>query len=203
MIKGIIFDFGGVFNNAHETMAGFSVAAQRFGHSPQALYDLFYNGPDWQAAKLGRMTSTAYWRQMMTALGLDPAGDVEAFKAELFEGEQLNQAVVAIAEQLHARYPLALLSNATDDLDWLLEQRFGIRHLFDVVINSALVGLAKPDPRVYQLALDGLNLPPEAVLFIDDKPRNVVAAEALGISSLCFTDAATLVRDVRARGLLP
>jgi putative hydrolase of the HAD superfamily len=202
MIKGIIFDFGGVFNNAHETLDGFGVAAERFGQAPQALYDLFYSGPEWQAAKIGQMTSEAYWRQIMGLLGLDPQGDVAAFRAELFAGEQLDPEVVALAQALHERYPLALLSNATDELEWLLEHRFGVHHLFDVVINSARVGVAKPDPRAYQLALDGLRLQPHETLFIDDKPRNIVAAEALGIPSLHFTDAAALARDLRSRGLL-
>lgn len=202
MTKGIIFDFGGVFNNAHETLAGFAGAARRFGHEPQALYDLFYSGPAWQAAKLGRMTSDAYWRQMMAELGLDPAGDVSAFRADLFEGEQLNPEVVAIAERLSRRYPLALLSNATDELEQLLAEQFGIQHLFQVVVNSATAGVAKPDSQAYRLALEGLRLEPAEALFIDDKPRNIVAAEALGIPSICFTDAPALEAELRQRGLL-
>ncbi len=202
MIKGIIFDFGGVFSNAHESLIGFANAAARFGHTPESLYDLLYHGPAWQAAKLGRITTTAYWREMMAALGQDPAGDLERFLADLFAGERLDANVVAIAERLHRRYPLALLSNATDNLEAVLTNRFGIRHLFRIVINSATAGVAKPDPQAYWLALEGLGLEPREALFIDDKPRNVVAAEALGIPSLHFTDAAQLARDLEARGLL-
>lgn len=203
MINGIIFDFGGVFNNAHESMIGFSAAALRFGYTPAALYDLLYHGPAWQAAKLGRITTDAYWRDVMTMLGNDPNGDIAAFRAELFVGEQLDAQVVAIAERLHKRYPLALLSNATDELETLLAEKFGLHHLFQVVINSARVGVAKPDPRAYQLALDGLGLPPHETLFIDDKPRNIVAAEQLGIHALLFTDAPTLEHDLRMRELVP
>lgn len=203
MINGIIFDFGGVFNTAHESMAGFSAAAGRFGYDPQALYDLLYNGPAWQAAKLGHKTTTEYWREMMAALGLDPNGDVAAFRRELFVGEQLNAEVVALARRLHARYPLALLSNATDELEALLDHTFGIHHLFKVVVNSATAGVAKPDPAAYDLALRGLRLSPFEVVFIDDKPRNIVAAEALGMRGLLFTDAPTLERDLIALGLLP
>jgi FMN phosphatase YigB (HAD superfamily) len=38
-------------------------------------------------------------------------------------------------------------------------------------------------------------------LFIDDKPRNIAAAEALGIPSLLFTHAAQLARDLESRGI--
>ena len=203
MIKAIIFDFGGVFNNAHDSMAGFAVAAQRFGRSPQALYDLFYSGPEWQAAKLGQTTSDVYWRQIMGLLDLDPQGDVTAFRADLFAGEQLDAGVVALTQRLHEHYPLALLSNATDELEWLLEHRFGVHHLFDVVINSARVGVAKPDPRAYRLALDGLHMAAHETLFVDDKPRNIAAAEALGIAAVLFTDASALEADLQQRGLLP
>jgi FMN phosphatase YigB (HAD superfamily) len=160
MIKGIIFDFGGVFNNAHESMAGFADAAARFGHTPQSLYDLLYHGSSWQAAKLGRITTESYWREMMVALGEDPARDLDAFLADLFVGEALDREVVRIAERLHQRYPLALLSNATDNLESLLADRFGIRHLFRVVVNSATAGVAKPDPEAYWLALAGLGIEP-------------------------------------------
>ncbi|HEX6289708.1 MAG TPA: HAD family phosphatase [Herpetosiphonaceae bacterium] len=203
MIKGIIFDFGGVFNNAHEAMTGFADAAQRFGHTPAALYDLLYSGSAWKAAKLGQITSMAYWRQIMGELGLDPNGDVDAFRAALFTGEQLNRDVVVLAERLSQRYPLALLSNATDELEMLLEEQFGIHHLFEVVVNSARAGVAKPNPRAYHLALSGLGLTPGEALFIDDKPRNIVAAEALGIPSILFTDAPTLEDELRRHELLP
>lgn len=203
MIKGIIFDFGGVFTNAHESLEGFASAAARFGHTPESLYDLLYNGTPWQDAKLGRLTTTAYWRRMMAALQLDPDGDLDAFLAELFAGERLDTEVVAIAEALRRRYPLALLSNATDNLETLLSERFGIRHLFDVVINSAVAGVAKPDPAAYRLALAGLGLAPAEALFIDDKPRNIAAADALGLATILFRDASGLRRDLMARGLLP
>ena len=202
MVRGIIFDFGGVFNAAHETLSGFEAASRRFGYSAEALYDLFYSGPAWQAAKLGQMRSEAYWREMMGALGLDAAGDLAAFRAELFAGQQLDPAVVAIADELHRRYPLALLSNALDDLEWELEHQFGVHHLFKVVVNSATVGVAKPDARAYQLALDGLGLQPAEALFIDDKPRNIQAAEQLGVPSLLYTTASDLRADLTARGLL-
>jgi len=203
MTKGIIFDFGGVFNNAHESMTGFTGIAERFGYTPETFYDLLYHGPSWQSAKLGRMTTEAYWREIMNILGLDPVGEVAAFRSELFAGEKIDPDVVAIAEQLSQRFPLALLSNATDELEWVLEHRFGIRHLFQVVVNSATAGVAKPEPAAYHLALNGLRLHPEEVVFIDDKPRNIVAAEALGIPSILFTDAVALTQELRDRRLLP
>ena len=202
MIKAVIFDFGGVFDQKHEALEGFRIAAARYNLEPQAFYDLLYSGEAWQQAKLGAMNADGYWRAIMEQLGHEPTADVGAFRSELFAGHELDAGVVRIAQRLHRRVPLALLSNATDELEMVLRERGGIDHLFQVVVNSARVGVAKPDPRAYQLALDGLRCKPHEVLFIDDKPRNIRAAVELGIPSVLFTDAAALERELVARGLL-
>lgn len=202
MIKAVIFDFGGVFDSRHESLAGFTDAARRYGIDPQAFYDRLYSGDAWKEAKVGMISGRDYWRRIMAELGHAAEDDVAAFRQALFAGHTLDGAVVALAERLHGRFPLGLLSNATDELEGLLEEQYGIHHLFDVVVNSARAKVAKPDPRAYQLVLDGLGVAPGAALFIDDKPRNIGAAEALGIPSILFTDAETLERELVERGLL-
>jgi epoxide hydrolase-like predicted phosphatase len=202
VIRAVIFDFGGVFDPQHESLAGFHDAAARYGLTPDAFYHLLYSGDAWQQAKVGAITGRDYWSTMMVALGHAPEEDVETFRQALFAGHRLDAAVVDIARRLGQRLPLALLSNATDELEHLLEERFGIHDLFAVVINSARAGVAKPDPRAFQLALDGLGVAAREALFIDDKPRNIRAAEALGIPSFLFVDAPSLERDLVARGLL-
>ncbi len=203
MIKAVIFDFGGVFDQKHEALEGFRAAAARYNLEPQAFYDLLYSGEAWQQAKLGAMNAERYWRTIMAQLGHEASADVQSFRAELFAGHALDPGVVRIAQRLHGRLPLALLSNATDELEMVLRERWGIDHLFTVIVNSARAGVAKPDPRAYQLALDGLGCRPHEALFIDDKSRNVRAAEELGILSVLFTDAAALEQELVARGLLP
>jgi putative hydrolase of the HAD superfamily len=196
MIKGVIFDFGGVFDAKHESLEGFREAAERYSMPPEAFYELLYGGEAWRQAKLGAISGRDYWRAIMLSLGHAPSEDVDVFRRRLFEGHTLDAAVVRLAERLHKRVPLALLSNATDELEVSLETQFGIHHLFDVVINSARAGVAKPDPRAYRLALDGLGLKPRHALFVDDKLRNVRAARALGIPTVHFTDAAALEREL-------
>jgi putative hydrolase of the HAD superfamily len=52
---------------------------------------------------------------------------------------------------------------------------------FEVLVNSSMLGVVKPDLQAYHLVLDALKLPAEACLFIDDKPVNVQAAQAVGM----------------------
>ncbi len=202
MIRAVIFDFGGVFDSRHETLEGFQDAAARYGLDLLAFYDRLYGGDAWQQAKIGAISGRDYWRWVMLELGHDPSEDVSAFRQALFAGHGLDGALVALAERLRARLPLGLLSNATDELEMLLEEQYGIHHLFDVVVNSARAGVAKPDPRAYRLVLDGLGVAPGEALFVDDKPRNIRAAEALGIPSIHFTSAPALERELAERGLL-
>lgn len=97
---------------------------------------------------------------------------------------------------MHQRYTTALLSNATVYLDALLAEH-GLSDLFDVVVNSARVGVRKPDQAIFELTLDRMALGPEECLLVDDKKRNTEAAEALGIKAIAFRSAADLIRRLK------
>ena len=72
---------------------------------------------------------------------------------------------------------------------------------FDVVVVSYEVGLAKPDPRIFELCLSRLGAQAGEALFVDDRAENVAAAERLGLRTLLFTgDDAT--RRAHGRGTL-
>ncbi|WP_019137136.1 HAD family hydrolase [Cellulomonas massiliensis] len=74
--------------------------------------------------------------------------------------------------------------------------------LLEGVLVSGEVGLAKPDPAIFALLVERFDLDPAATVFVDDSPPNVAAGAAAGLDALLFRDAATLRRDLAARGLL-
>jgi putative hydrolase of the HAD superfamily len=104
-----------------------------------------------------------------------------------------DEAVVSLLRRARTRLPLVLVSNATlrleDDLTAL-----GLADLADDVVNSARVGLAKPDPRIYRLAADLAGVRPDRCLFVDDNEENVTAATALGMQGVHFRESADLER---------
>ncbi len=59
---------------------------------------------------------------------------------------------------------------------------------FDVVVESSVEGLRKPDPRIYELALERLAIPAEATVFLDDLGINLKPARALGMTTIKVTD---------------
>jgi len=113
----------------------------------------------------------------------------------------LNEDVVSLAGALRRRYKVALLSNADDRLESILEERYGIAHLFEPLIVSAKVGLAKPAPAIYQLAAERANEPASACIFIDDFARNAEAATALGMHGITFTGYEALAAELRRCGV--
>ncbi len=86
-----------------------------------------------------------------------------------------------------AGYRLALLSNSFGLEPFNPYEQAGIWDLFDVHVVSEVVGLAKPDPAIYELTLDRLGLPGSSCVFVDDHPVNLPPAEALGITTVLAT----------------
>ncbi|WP_332817308.1 HAD family hydrolase [Sphingopyxis sp.] len=73
---------------------------------------------------------------------------------------------------------------------------------FQDIIVSGTEKLMKPDPAIYQLAIERFGIDPAGTLFIDDNAANVVGAESVGIAGHLFAGASELEADLRARGYL-
>jgi len=96
----------------------------------------------------------------------------------------------------------AFLSNGVPETMTRLRAERPLDRWFDVVVVSYEVGLAKPDPRIFELCLSRLGAHPREALFVDDRAENVAAAERLGIRTFHFTgdDASARLMDaVRSR----
>lgn len=86
----------------------------------------------------------------------------------------------SMLEDLNKRYPMMLVSNFYGNIDEVL-RAYGIRHLFKGIIESAVVGVRKPNPTLFRLGVDALELKPEEVLVVGDSLRkDIEPAESLG-----------------------
>lgn len=87
-------------------------------------------------------------------------------------------------EALHQRYPMMLVSNFYGNIDEVL-RAYGIRHLFKGIIESAVVGVRKPNPTLFRLGVDALELDATDVLVVGDSLRkDIEPAEKLGCQVL-------------------
>ncbi len=187
-IKAILVDYSGVLVDSPSTSDTFARVAHEMGVSEIFLKEGVYgkNRELWNRAKLGFISEAEHWATVEKNLGVS-ANQVQWIKAQLFESPQLHQTFLNFLKSLGDRYSLALVSNAIPVFTqtWV---KLGFNNWFDVMINSSLVNLAKPDPEIYELALKHLNLQPEDCIVVDDLTRNLSTAADLGFRIVHYTN---------------
>jgi putative hydrolase of the HAD superfamily len=70
--------------------------------------------------------------------------------------------------------------------------------LFDHVIESAKIGLRKPDPRVYQMMVEALHVDPKRCVYLDDLGVNLKPARAMGMTTIKVVDASQAIAELEA-----
>jgi putative hydrolase of the HAD superfamily len=92
---------------------------------------------------------------------------------------------------------MGLLSNGWPSTRSFIDERWHIADIFDDMVISAEVGLAKPDQRIYQLALDRLGVEAEQTIFIDDFDENIQGARDLGIHGIHFQNPQIVMEELK------
>jgi len=201
-VQAAVFDLGGVFlAGGVESVRGFGV---RHGLTPDTWDsirgELFHEAGIWSACERGEVTLerfVARLREMVNeAGGYVSRGDAENFMGAMNDreaGQRLRQEIVAAAARVHAVMPTALLTN--NILEWREGWRglIDLAALFDVVIDSSEVGIRKPEPAIYELTREKLDLPHEAIFFLDDLGVNLKPARALGWQTLRYDETARVL----------
>jgi 2-haloacid dehalogenase len=126
---------------------------------------------------------------------------VWAERGEQMVAGQFDATVEILAEVKAGGLPCYALSNMEPEAFWVRRARFPFMDWFDGHVISGLEGVAKPDPRIFEILLSRHGLRPERTVFIDDQARNIAAARDLGLISLQFSSPAQLRADLRDLGL--
>ena len=200
-IEAIIFDFGGVMV-PFDQLDSLQEQEARLGLQPGGLVEILWRSADWRLAEVGAITDEEYWRRTGAQLGLHTTEAIRDFQQDLFRDAKTDRRMAELVRRLRGQYRTGLLSNASDVLPRLLRERYGLGGLFDMEVVSALVGLAKPDPAIYRLALERLGTAPEATIFVDDYEPNVASAAALGIRAIHFVGYEALILALQKQGVI-
>jgi putative hydrolase of the HAD superfamily len=201
-IEGILFDFGGVLATFYRPEL-FQRLEGQTGLLPGSLSEILWRSDAWRLAEKGLISDEEYWRRIAPRLNLTTPGAIRDFQDQIYADVQTDPRMVDLVRRLHGPYRTGLLSNTSATDPQRLLQRYGLDGLFDQVILSAAVDLAKPDPAIYRLALDRLGTSPQTTLFIDDYEPNVQAATEQGIQGIHFVTYDDLVVALREREVLP
>ena len=115
-----------------------------------------------------------------------------------FSRKRFNEPIAAFIQSLRPAYLTAILSNAGGQGRQTFCEAYQLERLVDTVIISAEEGLAKPDERIFHLALERLGVVAQEALFIDDLAVNVEAARRVGIKSVHFHETHQAVGEIKA-----
>jgi putative hydrolase of the HAD superfamily len=195
LIRAVISDFGGVLTSpliesflAYQEESGVQFrdlgvammrAAERTGEHP--LYEL----------EKGRITESEFLRSIEAEL--DGQVHLGSLRETYFAHLQPNEPMIGYMRELRDRgLRMALLTNNVREWEPLWRAKLpDIDEIFEVVVDSAFVGMRKPDPAIYELTLErmGGDLAASECAFLDDTDVNCDAAEALGMSAVRYHDA--------------
>lgn len=193
-VNTIFFDAGGVLFDTEMPRAerirhilrakGFDDSAIEKGlRKGEEFSDKYLNDGNWL---WNWSDEEKYWDKYYEVISNEISQDASySLKQQLFHHThyaihcKLFDEVRSLLESLNGTYRLGVISNAFPSMDWVFD-RLDIRKYFDSITISAFVGECKPDKNIYEIALNSMNVKAEECIFIDDKMRNVEAAEKLG-----------------------
>jgi putative hydrolase of the HAD superfamily len=182
-VQAVCWDLGGVLLRTFDWSKRRAWEV-RLGLHPGALERRIFDADVGRRAMLGQATAADVWDDLARSLGLS-APDRDQLTADFFSGDRLDADLMEYIAALRARVRTGLISNAWAGIRQVLGDGGGETTFHDMVI-SAEVGLAKPDPAIFRLAIERLNVPAAAALFIDDLPANLEAARVSGLRPILF-----------------
>ena len=199
--RAVLFDFGGVL--FRQDWAEYDAFGEQHGLPHGALRRALYGTQVWRDLQVGR-SNREDWAAAVIEELREHCGDraeavFQEWRARPAERHEPN---IALARALRAGgVRIGLLSNAAPDLEEMLVPHYGVDIDWHDRVISGLVGLAKPDAAIYELAAEQIGVEAGRCFFIDDLAENVEAARAVGMGAHHFQgDYAALQADLRAAG---
>ena len=129
------------------------------------------------------LTEKGYW----TADADEVKAKHDALLADLYEDvKRETDKSRSILSQLRSKYRMALVSNFYGNINVILKE-FALSELFDAVIESAVVGIRKPDPRIFRMGVEALAMKPgETVVVGDSYKKDILPAHSLGCRTIWY-----------------
>ena len=212
-IRVVISDFGGVLTTpllnsfmAFQDRTG--VSGEALGRALQRIYERDGEHPLYELEK-GHVSEdeflTSLRGELAAELGHEP--EMHGFKEVYFEALHPNAPMIELMREVKAAgLRMALLTNNVREWEPLWRSMLPVDEIFELVVDSAFVGMRKPEPEIYTLTLERLRahdpgelggLEFEECLFVDDVEVNCVAARELGIVAVHFRDNAQATAEIR------
>jgi putative hydrolase of the HAD superfamily len=197
----ILFDMGGVLLTNGWDTGERAHAIERF-HLDMPGFEARHHAayPAWER---GAITVQAY----LDAVVFNeprPFSHDEFFAFMLAQSKILPDSGLGTLQEVVAsnRCMVGALNNEARETNKYRFETFGLFQYFKVALSSCYLGLRKPDPAIYQAALDILGRPADRILFIDDRIENVTGASDAGMKAIQFVGEKKLRSDLISLGVL-
>src|SRR5687767_13873688 len=193
-IKAVFFDLGGVIVRT-EFQAPRQQLADKLGMDYEDLSKIVFDSDSGLKASMGEIAADDHWASIIQRLKR-PASELSVIRDEFFAGDIVDRTLVEYIRSLHGKYKTGLISNAWSDLrDFIVREKFD--DAFDKMIISAEVGAVKPEPKIFQIALEQFGVSPNESVFVDDFYANIKGCEKVGIKGIHFRDAESTMRELK------
>ncbi len=201
MIRAVICDFGGVLTNP--LLEAFTAAHDRSGITFEQLGAAMAGATQAAGGKhplfeleKGHITEDEFRAQLEAQLGKPLGG----FSDHYWESLDPNEPMIEYMRELRGRgLRMALLTNNVREWEPLWRSMLPVDEIFEVVVDSAVVGMRKPEPEIFELTLERLgSVRGEDCLFVDDVEVNCEAARSLGMRAVRFHDSEQAIREIEA-----
>jgi len=205
-IRAVISDFGGVLTMpiagsfaSFAQQSGIPLAA--LGQAMAAMIERDGVHP-LHELECGRMSEETFLRKLEAAICAELGRDditLADFTECLWQGLAANPPMIDLMASLRAEgYRMALLTNNVREWSARWRALAPIDELFELVVDSAFVGMRKPDLAIYELTAQRLGIPAEECLFIDDFEQNCTAAEQAGMRAVVYRNADQATAEIRS-----
>jgi putative hydrolase of the HAD superfamily len=197
-IKAIFWDIGGVLlsngwdrDQRRAVVSQFGLDADDFQERHKLIV------PE---LEMGRLTLGDYLDQTVF---MHPQGfSREQFVAAMEAQSVPNEEALALLRSVSGKWRMYALNNESRELNAYRRRTFRLDEGLLAFFSSCYLGLSKPGPAIYRLALDLAGVQPGQAVMIDDRLQNVEAARSVGMQAIQFLNAVQLRADLEALGLV-
>jgi putative hydrolase of the HAD superfamily len=203
--EAVISDFGGVLTSPLQdaflaVQDGLAIPLEAYGAAMTLSMERDGANPLFELER-GAISEPEFLARLERGLAATLGRDVSlhGFGERLMAALAPNEALFAYYGGLRERgLRMALLTNNVREWEPLWRAKLPVDDVFETVVDSAFVGMRKPEPEIYELTLERLGLHAEACVFVDDLEINVDAARALGMHGIVYRDTPQAVAELDA-----
>jgi epoxide hydrolase-like predicted phosphatase len=193
-IRAVLFDVGGVILRTEDPDPRMRWE-NRLGLAPGRLVKVVFDNPVALSSTRGEALEEDVWREVGRSLNL-PAEQLAQLRVDFFAGDRWDENLLAFIRSLRPGVRTGVISNGWLGAQAAMEKWINAE-TFDVIVFSGVEKCAKPEERIYRLALDRLGLAPQEAIFFDDSRTNVEGAARIGMQAVLFEGPLQAMERVR------